>query len=154
MTNIIVKSYTVLYMCLEVIICQFEWSPQIFIISQTTSLWGTSKHIGWEQEYGANSPSFWDEFCKILATQNSMFLTFQNDWNLDLSHLCSCSYNIYNSKKLYCTVYVHGSYHLSVWEVPWNVYHISAPLHIGDIRTHEMGMGMWRKPPLLLGWVL
>ena len=66
-------------MCLEVIICQFEWSPEIFMISQTTSIWGTSKHIGWEQECGGNFSSFWDEFCKTLPTQNKICLTFQND---------------------------------------------------------------------------
>ena len=35
MTNIIVKSYTVLYMCVEVIICQSDRLPEIFMISET-----------------------------------------------------------------------------------------------------------------------
>ena len=30
MTNIIVKSYTVLYMCMEVMMCQSERSPEMF----------------------------------------------------------------------------------------------------------------------------
>ena len=38
MTNIIVKSYTVLYMCLKEIMCQYDWSPEMFIISQTTRI--------------------------------------------------------------------------------------------------------------------
>ena len=92
--------------------------PWIFMISQTTSIWGASKCIGWKQECGVNSPSFWGEFCKTLPTQNRIFLTFLNYWNLDLSHFCICSYGKYNSKKFYSNVYVHGSYHLSVWEVP------------------------------------
>ena len=78
MTNIIVKSYTVLYMSMEVMICQSERSPEMFMISQTTSIGGTSKHTRWEQECGRNSPSFWGEFCKTLLTQNRIFLTFQN----------------------------------------------------------------------------
>ena len=48
MTNIIVKSYTVQYMCMEVIICQSERSPEIVMISQTPTTEGTSKHIRWE----------------------------------------------------------------------------------------------------------
>ena len=48
MTNIIVKSYTVQYMCMEVIICQSERSPEIVMISQTPTIGGTSKHIRWE----------------------------------------------------------------------------------------------------------
>ena len=48
MTNIIVKSYAVQYMCMEVIICQSERSPEIVMISQTYTIGGTSKHIRWE----------------------------------------------------------------------------------------------------------
>ena len=48
MTNIIVKSYAVQYMCMEVIICQSERSPEIVMISQTHTIGGTSKHIRWE----------------------------------------------------------------------------------------------------------
>ena len=45
MTNIIVKSYTVLYMCMEVIICQSERSSEILMIFQTPMTGGTSKYI-------------------------------------------------------------------------------------------------------------
>ena len=48
MTNIIVKSYKLLYMCMEVMICQSERSPEVLIISQTPNIGGTSKHIRWE----------------------------------------------------------------------------------------------------------
>ena len=48
MTNIIVKSYAVQYMCMEVMICQSERSSEILIISQTHTIGGTSKHIRWE----------------------------------------------------------------------------------------------------------
>ena len=43
MTNIIVKSYAVQYMSMEVIICQSDRSPEIVMISR-----GVSKHIRWE----------------------------------------------------------------------------------------------------------
>ena len=54
MTNIIVKSYAVQYiyavqyMCMEVIICQSERSPETVMISQAPTIGGTSKHIRWE----------------------------------------------------------------------------------------------------------
>ena len=40
MTNIVVKSYTLLYMGVEVIICQSERSPERLMISQTPSMGG------------------------------------------------------------------------------------------------------------------
>ena len=44
MTNIIVKSYAVQYMCMEVIICQSERSPEIVMISQTHTMGGIKTH--------------------------------------------------------------------------------------------------------------
>ena len=44
-TNIIVQSYAVQYMCMEVIICHSERSPEIVMLSQTHNIGGTSKHI-------------------------------------------------------------------------------------------------------------
>ena len=49
-------------MCVEVMIYQSEWSPEMFMISQTPIIRGTSKDIKWEKECGENSPSFWGEF--------------------------------------------------------------------------------------------
>ena len=48
MTNIILKSYAVQYMCMKVIICQSERSPEIVMILQTNTIGGTSKHSRWE----------------------------------------------------------------------------------------------------------
>ena len=47
-TNIIVQSYAGQYMCMEVIICHSERSPEIVMLSQTHTIGGTSKHIRWE----------------------------------------------------------------------------------------------------------
>ena len=44
MTNIIVKSYAVQYMCMEVIICQSERSPEIVMISQTHTMGDIKTH--------------------------------------------------------------------------------------------------------------
>ena len=63
---------------MEVMICQSERYPEMFMISQTPSIGGTSKHIRWEKECGGNSPSFWGEFYKTLPTPNRIFLTFHN----------------------------------------------------------------------------
>ena len=46
------------------------------MILQTPSTGGTSNQLSWEKEYGGNSPSIWGEFCKILPSQNRIFLTF------------------------------------------------------------------------------
>ena len=45
MTNIVVTSYIVLYMGVEVIICQSERSPERLMICQTPSIVGTSNHL-------------------------------------------------------------------------------------------------------------
>ena len=60
-TNIVVKSYAVLYMGVEVIICQSERSPERLMISQTPSIGRTSHQLRLEKEHGGNSPSFWDD---------------------------------------------------------------------------------------------
>ena len=86
--NIVVKSYTVLYLCVEVMICQSERSPERLLISQTPMIGGTSNYLSWENECGAKSPSFLGEFCKTLPTQNRIFLTFPNCGILDLPHVC------------------------------------------------------------------
>ena len=77
-TAMVVKSYTVLYMCMEVIICQSERSPERLMISQISSIGGTSNQLTWEKECGGNSPSLWGEFCKILPSQNFFKSTLQD----------------------------------------------------------------------------
>ena len=101
-------------MCVEVMICQSDRSPEILMITQTCMIGGTSKHIRWEEECGQNSPTFLGEFYKTLPTQNQIFQTFQNYCNLDIPHMLTCQYDTYNGKKLYNTVYVCGRYDLSV----------------------------------------
>ena len=61
-TNIVVQSYTVMYMGVEVMICQSERSPERLMISQTPSIGGTSDQLMWEKECGGNSPCFCGEF--------------------------------------------------------------------------------------------
>ena len=124
-THMVVNSDTIVYMCMEVIICQSERSPERLMISQTPTIRGTSNHLRWEKECGGNSPSFWSEFCKTLHTQNGIFLTFQICGILDIPHVCICQYDKYSSKKLHSTEHICGSYDLSIWEVPWQVDNIS-----------------------------
>ena len=45
MTNITVKNDTVVYMCMQVMICQSQMSPEMFMIYKTHRIGGTSKHI-------------------------------------------------------------------------------------------------------------
>ena len=117
MTNIIVKSHTVVYMCMEVMIWQSQMSPEMFMISQTHRMRGhKTHHIGegiWKKPFQLLG---W--LCKTLPTENRIFQTIQNHWNLDITHFCICQYDKYNSKRLYSMIYVYGSYDLSVWEVP------------------------------------
>ena len=44
MTNMLVISYAVQYMCMEVIICQSERSPEVVMISQTHTMGGIKTH--------------------------------------------------------------------------------------------------------------
>ena len=88
----VVNSYTVLYMCMQVIISQSDSFPEKLMISQTLYIEETSYHLRWEQECTGNSPSFWTEFCKILPSQNSIFLTFQNWGILHLPHFSISQY--------------------------------------------------------------
>ena len=60
----VVNSYTILYMCMEVIICQSDRSPERQMILQTPSICGTSNQLRWKKECGRNSPSFWVSFAK------------------------------------------------------------------------------------------
>ena len=93
MTNIVVKSYTVLHLGIEVIICQSEMSPEGLVISQAPSIGGTSNQLMWEKECGENSPTFWGNLCKTLPTQNGIFQIFKNCGILDLPHVCICQYD-------------------------------------------------------------
>ena len=54
-------------------ICQSDRFPEMFMISQTPKIGGTSKHIRQEEECGQNSPTYLGEFCKALPTQNQIF---------------------------------------------------------------------------------
>ena len=58
-TAMVVKSYIVLYMCVEVIICQSDRSPERKMIFQTLSILVTSNQLRWEKECGEKSPNFW-----------------------------------------------------------------------------------------------
>ena len=43
-THIIVKNYIVVYMCMEVIICHCQMSPEMFMISQTHRIGDIKTH--------------------------------------------------------------------------------------------------------------
>ena len=64
----VVNSDPIVYMCMEVIICQSPRSLERLITSQTPSIGGTSNYIRWQKEFGQNSPSFLGQFCKTLPT--------------------------------------------------------------------------------------
>ena len=56
--SVVVNSDTIVYMSMEVIICQPDRSPERFMICNTPSIGGTSNHLRWEKECGENSPNF------------------------------------------------------------------------------------------------
>ena len=99
MTNIVVKSYAVLYMGVEVIICQSERSPERLMISQTPRIGGTSNQLRWEKEYGRNSPSFWGDFYKTLPTPNRIFQTCKTVecWTFHMSEFVNTTNMVVNS---------------------------------------------------------
>ena len=49
MTNMVVNSDTVLYMYMEVIICQYDMSPEMYMIPHTQRIWGISNQLRWEK---------------------------------------------------------------------------------------------------------
>ena len=63
-TDMVVNSDIILYMCMEVIICQSDRCPERLMISHTPSIWGTSNQLRWEKECGGNSPAVWVYFAK------------------------------------------------------------------------------------------
>ena len=60
----VVKSYTVLYMHAEVIICQSDRSTERLMISQTPGIGGTSNQLRWEKKCGGTLPAFGLSFAK------------------------------------------------------------------------------------------
>ena len=46
----------------------------------------------WHTTCGGNFHSFGGEFCRILPSQNGMFLAFQNRGISDLAHFLICQY--------------------------------------------------------------
>ena len=97
MTNIVVKGYTLLYMCVEVMICQSERSSERLLISKTPSIGGKTDHLVGEKMWRKLSQPL-DEFCKTLPVQNRIFLAFQNCGIFELPHVCICQYDKYGSE--------------------------------------------------------
>ena len=112
------NGYAILYMCMEVIICQSDRTPERLIIYHTPSIGESQISSGGRRNVEETLPTFWGEFCKTLPSQNGIYLTFQNCGILDLPQLCICQYYRYGSEKLYSTVHVCGSSHWSICEVP------------------------------------
>ena len=48
-TNMVVNSDTVLYMCVEVIICQSDMSPEMKMTCQSPTIWEISNQLRWEK---------------------------------------------------------------------------------------------------------
>ena len=76
MTNIVVKSYTALYMCVEVMTCQSERSPGRLIISQTPSIGGIHITSGGRRNVEETFPAFGMSFEKafLLKTGYSYWI--------------------------------------------------------------------------------
>ena len=66
---------------------------------------------------------------------------------MHITHVSICQYDKYHSKKLCSTIYVYGSYHLSVWEVPWNCDDISNPYYRGHQNTSDGSRNMDKTLP-------
>ena len=60
----VVNSYTILYMYVEVIICQSDRSTERLMISQTPGIGGNSNQLRWEKKCGGTLPAFGVSFAK------------------------------------------------------------------------------------------
>ena len=49
MTNMVVNSDTAFYMCMEVIICQSDMSPDMYMIAHMPRIWRISNQLRWEK---------------------------------------------------------------------------------------------------------
>ena len=65
----IVNSYTILYMCMEFIICQSDWSPQRVMISQTPSIWEPHISSFGRRNVEKTLPTFEVNFSKLFLLQ-------------------------------------------------------------------------------------
>ena len=97
----VLNSYAILHMCMEVIICQSDRSPQRVMISQTPSIWEPQISSGGRKNVGKTLPTFGSEFCKTLLSQNRIFRTFQKCGIFELPHFSICQYYSYGSELLY-----------------------------------------------------
>ena len=88
MTNITVKNYTVVNMCMEIIMCQYEMSPEMFMIPQTYRIEGTSKNALHRRSHMEESlPAFRVTFAKpfLLKIQYSKPFKIIEIWTLHIS---------------------------------------------------------------------
>ena len=58
MTNITVKNYTAVYMYIEIIMCHYQMSSDMFLIPQTHRIEGTSKCINRRRHMEESLPAF------------------------------------------------------------------------------------------------
>ena len=100
-TAMVVNSCAILYMCMEVIICQSDRSPQRVMLSQTPGIGELQISSGGRRNVEKTLPTFGSEFCKTFLSQNRTFLTFQKCGIFELPHFCICQYYSYGSELLY-----------------------------------------------------
>ena len=95
MTNIIVKSYAVQYMCMEVIICQSERLPEIVMISQTHTIGGTPNTSDGSRNMDKTLPPFWVTSAKPLPPKIGQLKPSKIVKIWTLPHVSLCIYRSY-----------------------------------------------------------
>ena len=100
-TAVVVNSYIILYMCMEVIICQSDRSPERLMISQTPSIGGTSNQLRCgRRNVEETLPAFGISFPNSFLLKTG-YPNFQNCGILDFPHFCICQYCSYGSELCY-----------------------------------------------------
>ena len=92
MTNIVVKSCTVLYMCVEIMICQCERLPERLMISQTPSMGRHQITSGGRRNMEETFPAFGMSFAKVSCSKQDI-PNLPKFGILDLLHVCICQYD-------------------------------------------------------------
>ena len=154
MTNIIVKNYTVVYMCMEDIICHSQISPEMFMISQTHKIVGHQNTSHRKRHMEETLPAFGVTFAKPLPLkiQYSTPSKIIEIWTLHISVFVNMINIIV---KNYTVLHMCMEVMICQYERSPEILMISqTPTLGGDIKTHQMGVGIWRKLSQLLGWVL
>ena len=97
-TAMVVNTYAILHMWMEVIICPSNRSS--WKVDDISDPWhrGTSNQLRGEKECGDNFPNLWQWVLQNPSFSKQDIPNLLKFWHLHLSHFCICQYYSYGSE--------------------------------------------------------